>query len=111
MIQITPTGFAKTGAWNGRRLEGERFTEEQKAAMIRLRGQTDRWDVRKVTVREPRERTPREISSGMPAAEAFVAVEVECPIIFRGGEQDKVIAPGGDLTWVRSNATRRRRSA
>lgn len=109
MDQITPTGHAKAGTWTGTREDPkQQFTDQQLIAM-RQRGGTHRWDVRSVKVKVPRAKTSADIMAGRPQEDCFSVVEVECPIIHRGGEKDLVIAPGGDTVSVPNGANRRGR--
>lgn len=96
VTQITPTSHAAVGMWNGTRLEGQQFTEQQKARMILMRGQLDRWEVRTLTMKRPRARTAADIACNRPAEQCFDLVDADCPIIARGMESDTIITPGGD---------------
>lgn len=96
MTQVSPTGLAKSGMWNGTRLEGEPWTEQQKTKMILIRGTVEDWDYRTITLKRPRERTAADIACCRPQAECFDLVDVDCPILHRGMDSVTVITPGGD---------------
>lgn len=94
--RITPTSHAAVGMWNGTRLEGQQFTEQQKTRMVMLRGTIEGWDVRTFAMKRPRERTVEDQMCGRSADQCFDLVNVDCPIIARGMDSDTIITPGGD---------------
>ena len=106
---VTPTQLAKEGRWEGQREPGEKFTQQQKEAMLRRRSSLEGWASRPVQVRKPRERTALEIAAYFPVRDAYVDEQIECPIISKGLEKDQIICPDGSIDFIPCLPAKRRK--
>lgn len=96
MNQITPTGYAQSGKWVGTPVEGSRFTEQQLIG-LEQRSLPATVEVRVVRLKVPRARTTADIQSGRPQEDCYDIREVECPVVGRTRQGDRVLTPGGDV--------------